>query len=76
MPKDGKKTCRTVSPQPEYLTFGDLSSHLQVSERTIHRMVDAGQLPPPQKFRNLTRFSRRAVETYLESKCSKKGGVR
>lgn len=52
----------------EYLTFGELAADLRVSERTVHRMVTAGDLPQPERFGRTARFNRQAVVQRLESR--------
>lgn len=45
----------------EYLTFNELAAHLRVSERTVHRLVDSGELPQPEMFGRCRRFNRKEL---------------
>lgn len=43
---DKSKTYDPPAKGPEFLTVGDWASRLQVSKRTIFRMIDEGSIPP------------------------------
>jgi len=51
---------------PDYLTAADVGELLQVSERTVHRLVADGNLPEPIKISpGRSRWSRRALDEHF-----------
>lgn len=50
---------------PEALTAADLARVLQTTTRTIRRLVLRGELPPPQRFGRLVRWTRQTIGEIL-----------
>jgi excisionase family DNA binding protein len=54
--------------EKKWLSYAEMSDWLSVSERTIRRDVDEGNLPKPTKIRSCVRFDRVKVEAALEAR--------
>ena len=55
----------TSEHQPMMLTRADLARELQLSLRTIRRMLERGELPRPQKFGRQLRWYRPMIIEWL-----------
>lgn len=55
-------------PEPRWLRYAQLAKRMDVSERTIRRDVDAGNLPKPIKIRGCVRFDLLEVEAALKAR--------
>ena len=56
----------TAPPEPLLLSARDLSSLLGVSTRSVWRLRDSGNLPPPIQLGRLVRWRRAAIDRWLE----------
>jgi excisionase family DNA binding protein len=58
----------SAPPQTEPATYSvhQLARRLGVSVRTIHRMKDAGTLPPAIRFGKLLKWPRKTIEAWLD----------
>ncbi len=55
---------------PSLLTVDDVARVLQVSTRSVRRLVDEGHCPPPVKVsRRLIRWEPKAVHEWIASGC-------
>jgi excisionase family DNA binding protein len=52
----------------EMLTIGKLAELLDCSERSIYRLLEAGDLPRPIKLGRLVRWWRKQIMAWLESR--------
>jgi predicted DNA-binding transcriptional regulator AlpA len=51
---------------PRLLSREDMASYLRCSESTVDQLVEDGLIPPPQKWRSLTRWDKVAVDRVLD----------
>ena len=54
---------------PMMLTYRDIAEQLQVSEKTVLRMVDRGEIFPPRKLGRSRRFRRTDFLRWLDQGC-------
>ena len=52
---------------PEVLTPRDAAEFLRISTRTLARKVATGELPPPFRSGRLVRFSRTALQEFIQA---------
>ena len=52
-----------------FLMIDEVAAVLRCSERTVHRLVDAGRIPPPFRFGGLARWHAAIFEAWLASGC-------
>lgn len=55
-------------PSDELLTFAQVSAKLQFGRTAIYRMIKRDGFPPPIKFGVLSRWSRIAVDTWIDAR--------
>ncbi len=61
-----------TTPQAEtarLLSVAEVASLLNVCERHVYRMADAGQLPRPLRIGRTVRWDRRALERWIDAGC-------
>lgn len=70
--------CASTGMKPELLDVVAVGRLLNCSARHVLRMADRGKLPPAVKFGKLTRWPRRAIESWIADGCRpcRKGGAR
>jgi excisionase family DNA binding protein len=52
------------------VTIRDVAAMASLSERTIHRMIENGEICRPIYFGRAVRFQRSAVERWLKARCA------
>ena len=57
------------------VSLSDAAKHLDVSSRTIRRMIDKGELPPIIKIGRLSKISLNAINSYILTLTSKLGAL-
>jgi len=57
---------RTLPMPPRLLSKEQLGEYLQCSPGTVDQLVADGLLPPPRKWRGLSRFDRVVVDAVLD----------
>lgn len=63
------------APPPEFISAEDIAAILSVSIRTVFRLRARGVLPAPVEVsRNIVRWRRSAIQTYLDSLKDRKAG--
>jgi excisionase family DNA binding protein len=59
------------------ITVKEVSEMLGISERTIYRLSDAGDMPSPVKLGSSVRWRRKELESWIDNGCPKgKAGKR
>ncbi|GAB5442075.1 MAG: hypothetical protein Fues2KO_24240 [Fuerstiella sp.] len=53
---------------PLLLTKAELAEELRCSDRQVDNLVQAGELPPPIRLGSSPRWSRQAIESWIEAK--------
>ena len=56
--------------EPATYSVQQLAKYLGVAVRTIYRMRDSGELPPPIKFGKLLKWPRKTIEKWLEEQAA------
>lgn len=72
--KDPPESLAAPSPlqmqdQPVLLTAEEVALRLNVSERTLWRLLSAGKLPKPVRFGRNTRWKATAVAEWIQQGC-------
>jgi predicted DNA-binding transcriptional regulator AlpA len=75
------KTKRLPDSLPaKLMNVKELAVELKVSERHVHRMKDAGLIPPPLRLGGAVRWDRDVIYRWIEAGCPRlkewKGGAR
>lgn len=60
---------KSVDDSPALLSVDQVAGLLQVSRRTVWRLVSAGELIPPVRLRGNSRWRRVELEAWIESGC-------
>lgn len=64
------------------LTVEDVAKKIRCSPRTVHRLKDAGLMPPPRRIGSMIRWDRSELEAWIVEGCksvrrpSTKGGAK
>jgi len=61
-----RQTLPNTDKGSRLLTRADLSERLNMSMRTISRMLSAGELPPPARFGRLVRWRESDIEEFID----------
>jgi excisionase family DNA binding protein len=56
-----------AGPPPEVLTPREAANFLQIHPRTLERKVAAGELPAPYRSGRLVRYSRTALQEFIQA---------
>lgn len=57
------------SPEKLLLKIGEVAEMLQISPRSVKRLVNAGELPGPQRYGRSTRWPKKEIEAHVEQQC-------
>jgi excisionase family DNA binding protein len=63
-----------ANAQPLLLTRQDLCTRLQLSKRTIARMLSTGQLPPAVRIGRNVRWRADAIDAWIDQGCPPMNG--
>ena len=63
------ETRQTSLPEPTMVDVAWMARELGCSERHVHRMRDAGQMPAPVKLGSLVRWNRKMIEKWMADGC-------
>jgi len=58
-----------ATPPPTMLTVCQIATILNCSPRTVHRLADAGRIPPPFRLGGLVRWSGETIQAWIADGC-------
>jgi prophage regulatory protein len=58
-----------TTPSPLLIDAAQIAVMLSCSPRHVHRMIDAGHIPPPLRLGGLKRWHRAAIEQWIAEGC-------
>lgn len=59
----------TESSPPALLDVTEVAAMLSCSPRHVYRLSDSGRMPAPVRLGHLVRWSRAAVEAWIDERC-------